>query len=146
MSSPKNLKRDGSHGAADGNAQPPKRQRTDLMQLSDLEVEKIYDEFNLESNLPPSTRVLRDEYGRPPKKLYLQEADAGIVEYMDRSVSAISGIVKHRFTDFFVNEINEQDDVVRLTDLSFPADEMVDARTRAQEQADKLDVKVRLGI
>ncbi|TIB00414.1 hypothetical protein E3P96_02653 [Wallemia ichthyophaga] len=142
----KNLKREGSNGdsgdgAVTGDTQPPKRQKTDLIQLTDDDIDKIYDEFNLESNLPPSTRLLRNEYGPPPKKLFLQEADAGLLEYMDRSVSAISGIVKHRFTDFFVNEINELDDVVRLSDLSLPADQLVDSRLKAQEQADKLDVK-----
>ncbi|TIA88213.1 hypothetical protein E3P99_02743 [Wallemia hederae] len=135
----KNLKRE-MPDSADAQQQP-KRPKTDLMQLTDAEIDTIYDEFNLEGNLPPSTKLLRSEYGVPQKKLYLQEADAGLLEYMDRSISAISGIVKHRFTDFFVNEIDENDHVVRLSDLTFPSDPLVDIRVKAQEQADKMDVK-----
>ncbi|EIM20393.1 tRNA pseudouridine synthase D [Wallemia mellicola CBS 633.66] len=60
---------------------------------------------------------------------------------MDKNVSAVSGIIKHRFTDFFVNEIDKKDNVVRLTDIGLPEDELVESREKARLEAEKLDVK-----
>lgn len=129
----------------DGNlddSQSQKKPRVDHTQLPETEVEKIYEEYKLDQNLPPSTQILRNDYGVPQKTLFLQEADAGILEYMDKNVSAVSGIIKHRFTDFFVNEIDKKDNVVRLTDIGLPEDELVESREKARLEAEKLDVKV----
>ncbi|KAJ1719448.1 multisubstrate pseudouridine synthase 7 [Coemansia erecta] len=46
---------------------------------------------------------------------YVREADVGITEYVLPGWTGFSAIIKHRFADFLVNEIDAQGRVVRLT-------------------------------
>ncbi|KAI0238771.1 TRUD domain-containing protein [Lamellibrachia satsuma] len=67
----------------------------------------------------------------------LCEQDVGIIEYIS-SHPGFSGIIKQRYSDFLVNEIDLAGEVVRLTDLSCPVEATSDTKT--QPSADTSDV------
>ncbi|GAA5958197.1 hypothetical protein JCM8115_004015 [Rhodotorula mucilaginosa] len=48
------------------------------------------------------------------------EEEVGITEYVSPDVQPFSGIIKHRFTDFLVNEVGLDGEVVRLKDIDGP--------------------------
>ncbi|RUS20161.1 pseudouridine synthase [Endogone sp. FLAS-F59071] len=50
----------------------------------------------------------------------LREADVGITEYLDTSIPGWSGVIKQRFTDFMVNEVDLNGDIVHLRDMALP--------------------------
>ncbi|CAH1376746.1 unnamed protein product [Tenebrio molitor] len=50
-----------------------------------------------------------------------QEVDVGITEFISK-FDGYSGVIKARFSDFQVNEIDLNGDVAKLTDLQIPAD------------------------
>lgn len=50
----------------------------------------------------------------------MTEARAGITEYIDASLCGFQGIIKQRFTDFMVNEIDLAEKVCRVTSLDPP--------------------------
>lgn len=54
---------------------------------------------------------------------YLLEHDIGIIEYVKATVPGFSGILKHRFSDFVVHEIDKTGETIRLTNLSLPPPE-----------------------
>lgn len=53
---------------------------------------------------------------------YRESCDVGITEYLG-SHEGFSGIIKMRFQDFIVNEIDEEGNVVHLTDMNLPKSE-----------------------
>ncbi|XP_063230997.1 pseudouridylate synthase 7 homolog [Bacillus rossius redtenbacheri] len=59
-----------------------------------------------------------------PKKCLL-EADVGITQYIGCN-KGFSGIIKHRFSDFHVNEVGLDGSIIKLTDESIP-DEILDS-------------------
>ncbi|KAJ1884241.1 multisubstrate pseudouridine synthase 7, partial [Kickxella alabastrina] len=46
---------------------------------------------------------------------FLRETDVGITEFITPGWAGFDGIIKHRFSDFFVNEIDPQGKVIHLT-------------------------------
>lgn len=52
--------------------------------------------------------------------LGLQEKDAGITEYINNNHIGFHGIIKQRFSDFQVNEIDIDGNIVKLTSLELP--------------------------
>ncbi|XP_008310467.1 pseudouridylate synthase 7 homolog isoform X1 [Cynoglossus semilaevis] len=52
----------------------------------------------------------------------LTESDVGILKYVSDH-EGFSGILKERYSDFVVHEINKQGKIVQLDDLSIPADQ-----------------------
>lgn len=52
----------------------------------------------------------------------LNEKDIGITEYISDSLKGFTGILKARYSDFQVNEIDNDGVVAKLTDLSVPVD------------------------
>lgn len=54
---------------------------------------------------------------------YLLEQDLGIIEFVNGSLPGFSGILKHRFSDFVVHEIDKTGETIRLTDLKLPPPE-----------------------
>ncbi|KAJ2779966.1 multisubstrate pseudouridine synthase 7 [Coemansia javaensis] len=77
---------------------------------------------------------------------FLREADVGITQY----ITATSGwpgfdaIIKHRFSDFLVNEIDQQGNVVRLTSYT-DADDPDPGPTAAEQEAAALNVPADAG-
>ena len=47
-------------------------------------------------------------------------SDVGITEYVLHSSLGFHGIIKHRYSDFLVNEINQTDQVVELKSMTLP--------------------------
>ncbi|KAF8914000.1 pseudouridine synthase [Gymnopilus junonius] len=74
------------------------------------------------SILPPSHALLGipspvAEEGQP---LNFLEADVGISEYIGRGQAKIEGIIKQRFTDFLVYEVDQDSNVIHLKNLAMP--------------------------
>ncbi|XP_014831680.1 PREDICTED: pseudouridylate synthase 7 homolog isoform X1 [Poecilia mexicana] len=61
----------------------------------------------------------------------LTEMDVGILKYVSDH-EGFSGILKERYSDFVVHEINKQGKIVHLDDLSIPADSEEGAETEQQ--------------
>ncbi|KAF8760163.1 tRNA pseudouridine synthase D [Rhizoctonia solani] len=77
---------------------------------------KTYDVKNL---LPPSTTLL----GRQALNDYVfqgSEKDVGINEYISCDITSIEGIIKQRFTDFLVYEVDLEGNVVHVCELGKP--------------------------
>ncbi|KAG8742340.1 hypothetical protein FRC10_001621 [Ceratobasidium sp. 414] len=77
---------------------------------------KTYDVDNL---LPPSTSLL----GLQVQDGYVfqgSEKDVGITEYISHDVPSIEGIIKQRFTDFLVYEVDLEGNVVHVRDMGKP--------------------------
>ncbi|PPQ77416.1 hypothetical protein CVT25_010998 [Psilocybe cyanescens] len=74
------------------------------------------------SVLPPSHALL----GRPKpvakegSALNFLEADVGISEYIGRGEAKVEGIIKQRFTDFLVYEVDQDSNVIHLKSLAKP--------------------------
>lgn len=54
-----------------------------------------------------------------PKAEQLSERDVGITEYISDE-SGFTGIIKARFSDFHVNEIDNEGKIAKLTDVTVP--------------------------
>lgn len=67
----------------------------------------------------------------------LTELDVGILKYVSDH-EGFSGILKERYSDFVVNEINKQGQVVHLDDLSIPAE--AEEIPQTEEQPKDCDV------
>ncbi|KAJ1308838.1 hypothetical protein OPQ81_004526 [Rhizoctonia solani] len=98
---------------------PPKRVKLDTNSDSQLPgpvATKIYDVKNL---LPPSITLL----GRQIPDNYVfqgSEKDVGITEYISHDITSIEGIIKQRFTDFLVYEVDLEGNVVHVRELGKP--------------------------
>lgn len=56
----------------------------------------------------------------PSQIISTSESDVGITEFRNPEFSGFDAIIKHRFSDFNVNEIDLKGNVVRLTELGIP--------------------------
>ena len=65
----------------------------------------------------------------------LKEEDVGITEYLSAELKGFQAIIKHRFSDFNVNEIDREGNVTRLKSMKIPEEKPVEAN--ADEEADK---------
>ena len=71
--------------------------------------------------LPESfVKLLNEERTEAKDDSYFEEPDYGISEYMSSEINGFSGIMKHRFSDFIVHEIDKDGNEVKLTDLALP--------------------------
>ncbi|KIJ70068.1 hypothetical protein HYDPIDRAFT_23214 [Hydnomerulius pinastri MD-312] len=80
------------------------------------------DKSEPESILPPS-HILLGKSSPPISSSGLRqllESDVGISEYISRDVPPISGIIKQRFTDFLVYEVDLDHHVVHIKSLDMP--------------------------
>ncbi|ESK96111.1 pseudouridine synthase [Moniliophthora roreri MCA 2997] len=105
----------------DSKRQKVNEQATETVTITE---ESLLDEESLahEHVLPPSHALLGiplpvAEQGRP---LNFLESDVGISEYVGRGVSRIDGIIKQRFTDFLVYEVDLDSNVIHLKSLAKP--------------------------
>ncbi|CAE6473498.1 unnamed protein product [Rhizoctonia solani] len=98
---------------------PSKRMKLDVNsdpEPSNALPAKTYDVKNL---LPPSTALL----GRQVLDDYMfqgLERDVGINEYISYDITSIEGIIKQRFTDFLVYEVDLEGNVVHVRELGKP--------------------------
>ncbi|PLW53999.1 hypothetical protein PCANC_06857 [Puccinia coronata f. sp. avenae] len=54
----------------------------------------------------------------------LSEQQVGISKYINPNLPTFSAILKHRFTDFMVHEVDTTDHIIRLKDISDPSQEL----------------------
>ena len=69
------------------------------------------------------------------EEVFSIEKDFGITEYLNPSVPGFNGILKHRYSDFIVHEIDKEGNLIKLTDASVPA-----SGPNVDSQADKPNV------
>lgn len=69
-------------------------------------------------------------------KIGITEEDVGITEFLchKNSSTRINGTLKQRYTDFLVNEIDVDGNVVHLTDLGFKAKELTEEEKKILEE------------
>ncbi|KAJ2817975.1 multisubstrate pseudouridine synthase 7, partial [Coemansia sp. 'formosensis'] len=60
-------------------------------------------------------RAKNEEDGDEEQHHFLRESDVGITQFVTAGWDGFDAIIKHRFSDFFVNEIDPSGNVVRLT-------------------------------
>ena len=65
-------------------------------------------------------KLLNEEKTQAKDSNYLLETDLGITEFMTPETCGFTGILKHRYSDFVVHEIDINGKEVKLTDLSLP--------------------------
>lgn len=90
--------------------------------------EETSNTFGTETLLPPSRSLL----GAPRETRALAEGhthefDVGISEYISKDLPPIHAIIKQRFTDFIVHEVNLDGQEVRIQSLELPQSESKDA-------------------
>ncbi|KAL1918034.1 uncharacterized protein VTP21DRAFT_3300 [Calcarisporiella thermophila] len=73
----------------------------------------------------------------------IREVDVGITEYVDATIPGFSGVIKQRYSDFIVNEVDQDGQVVYLTQLTPPelAVEKDEDQTRASPEEISADMK-----
>ncbi|CAG8547070.1 4227_t:CDS:10 [Cetraspora pellucida] len=59
----------------------------------------------------------------------IQEQDVGLTEYVDASIPGFSAIIKQRYSDFLVYEIDQDENIVHITNTDLPKDNNVDKQS-----------------
>ncbi|KAH8118315.1 tRNA pseudouridine synthase D [Phellopilus nigrolimitatus] len=93
---------------------------------------------SFETLLPPSRVLL----GTPPASHaqetsagHTLEFDVGISEYISKDLPSIHAIIKQRFTDFLVHEVNLDGEVIHVTSLEMPQSEVTKQAEVIPEEA-----------
>ncbi|KAI6047420.1 pseudouridine synthase [Pisolithus marmoratus] len=124
----------------DGQFRSPKRAKLEAPSLADVdgtnEATASADAGCTDPNciLPPSHVLLCNRLSTPSSctTRQLLESDVGITEYVSRDVPPICGIIKQRFTDFLVFEVDQDHQVVHLKTLDKPASSKKDQNLLSQ--------------
>ncbi|KAJ2693159.1 multisubstrate pseudouridine synthase 7, partial [Coemansia spiralis] len=88
----------------------------------------------------PAKRFKREALDDPePQPTFLRETDIGITQFVTPGWNGFDAIIKHRFSDFFVNEIDEQGRVVHLTSYT-DADDPEPPQTAEEREIEELAV------
>ncbi|KAI8323175.1 tRNA pseudouridine synthase D [Martensiomyces pterosporus] len=74
-----------------------------------------------------------------PARTFLGEADVGITQFITPGWGGFDAIIKHRFADFFVNEIDQEGSVVHLTSYTDAVDPEP-PKSQEEEEIEKLNV------
>ncbi|KAH8371189.1 hypothetical protein KR093_006411, partial [Drosophila rubida] len=84
---------------------------------------------------------------QPQPKCTLRENQVGITEFTNPDLAGFTGVLKSRFSDFHVNEINTDGHVLQLNDLNVPKQEIqpVDA-AQLEEWRKKLETIIDDGV
>ncbi|KZV76135.1 tRNA pseudouridine synthase D [Peniophora sp. CONT] len=79
-----------------------------------------------QSLIPPSHVLLETTppaYSEDGMLLRIMETDVGISEYIAKNTPQIGGIIKQRFTDFLVYEVDQDSNVTHIKSLAMPTSE-----------------------
>ncbi|KAJ2627610.1 multisubstrate pseudouridine synthase 7, partial [Coemansia sp. RSA 1290] len=90
----------------------------------------------------PTKRIKRDEpqgTSNQAPRVFLREEDVGISEFITPGWHGFDAIIKHRYSDFFVNEIDPQGNVVHLTSFT-EADDPKPPKSQAEIDIENLNV------
>ncbi|KAG9002678.1 hypothetical protein FRB94_003713 [Tulasnella sp. JGI-2019a] len=95
--------------------------------------------YDVSGLLPPSLSLLDVDQPKPLEEgnPITREIDVGISEYISSSAGRMEGIIKQRFTDFLVFEVDKSGKVLHLTSLDPPAAPAIPAPAVKNEE--KLD-------
>ncbi|KAJ2920101.1 hypothetical protein MD484_g348, partial [Candolleomyces efflorescens] len=108
----------------DGDAERyAKRLKTDSTHESELVAqEEGQSQPTWDHVLPPSHSLLGVPLPevKPNSAINFLETDVGISEYIGRGEAKIEGIIKQRFTDFLVFEVNQDSNVIHIKTLEKP--------------------------
>lgn len=103
---------------------------------------------NAQRNVGPKNRVNRISFDNKVKHLNvlnnLREIDIGITEYITQA-EGFTATIKTRFSDFHVNEIDLDGNVIKLTDLTVPYDlkiEDEDKKENGEKTNEELETKL----
>ncbi|KAJ1991198.1 multisubstrate pseudouridine synthase 7 [Coemansia spiralis] len=107
------------------------------MDSSEITSGKRKNDLDEGDNALNSTKRAKD--GEQHGEAFLQEADVGITEYVTPGWDGFDAIIKHRFSDFFVNEIDQQGNVVHLTSYT-DADDPEPPMTEEDKEVEQLGV------
>ncbi|CDO71290.1 hypothetical protein BN946_scf184908.g47 [Trametes cinnabarina] len=113
---------------ADGDVTMATEAPVAVVSVADLEEEENAQDASAssqepESMLPPSHALLNAPppvYGPDGSMQRIMETDVGISEYIGHDVPRIEGIIKQRFTDFLVFEVDLDGQVIHLKSLGMP--------------------------
>ncbi|CAG8698401.1 1134_t:CDS:2, partial [Racocetra fulgida] len=59
----------------------------------------------------------------------VREQDVGLTEYVDASIPGFSAVIKQRYSDFLVYEIDQDNNIVHITNTDLPKDINVDKQS-----------------
>ena len=76
-------------------------------------------------NARDASMPVRDMPSTEEMEYTLKEEDVGITAYLTPNLKGFEAIIKHRFSDFNVNEINREGSVVRLESLKVPEEKPI---------------------
>lgn len=97
-----------------------------------------------------ASEASKDVVSHADEENRMTENRAGITEYMDRSIPGFDGIIKQRFTDFLVNEIDLKGTVCRIRSLNPPAgkylNELLGVAPTPSASADAESAKAKDGV
>ena len=115
----KSFSKNGKHEKSEGNSAWSKsvQENQDVMDLdfADYDGEKKYE-------LPEDfVNLLNAEKTEAKDDTILLESAFGITEYVTPDTSGFSGILKYRYSDFAVHEIDQDGKEIKLTDESLPS-------------------------
>ncbi|XBW35936.1 hypothetical protein QEN19_001508 [Hanseniaspora menglaensis] len=73
----------------------------------------------------------------PETEVSLKERDVGITEYLYNDIEGFRGTIKQRYSDFIVNEITEENEIVVLKDKGFKQPEKKKQELDPEQKVDK---------
>ncbi|KZT62906.1 pseudouridine synthase [Calocera cornea HHB12733] len=79
--------------------------------------------YTTESLHPPSLKILLGILPTPKEPEPAREPEVGIACYLSSGLGRVEGIIKQRFTDFLVFEVNLKGETVRVKDIGPPQKE-----------------------
>lgn len=93
-------------------------------------------------SLPPSTFKYCNQDGLvgildKDGQYHLREQDVGISEYLSREQGEFEGIVKQRFEDFMVYEVDTEGEIVHLKEMGMPEDPFNKPKEKKPEEKEK---------
>ncbi|SGZ40695.1 related to Multisubstrate pseudouridine synthase 7 [Hanseniaspora guilliermondii] len=105
--------------------------------MTEVVGEKRTQNIDTEDNLNKKTKINTQNDDS------LREADVGITEYLYKDIQGFNGTIKQRYSDFIVNEINTDGEVVVLKDKGFQQKEKKKS-SEGTENSQKTDKRASL--
>ncbi|ODV60677.1 pseudouridine synthase PUS7 [Ascoidea rubescens DSM 1968] len=92
---------------------------------SEEDIKLILDNSKKNSDTPveDKQREKIKEFQRKKTIVGINESDVGITKFVSNDINPFTGILKERYSDFLVNEIDTNDKVVHLVDEGFPIED-----------------------
>ncbi|EPX74512.1 pseudouridine synthase [Schizosaccharomyces octosporus yFS286] len=95
-------------------------------------------EIEAYSEKAKGAKEVNDVENAENQRFYMTEEDAGIETFLDSGLPAIDGILKARFTDFMVHEVDVEGKVITLTDME-SHDPLPEVEASSSAKEDKIE-------